>query len=48
MPAESGINVKSDKYNSRQINKDVALRSYQRYLHQNVSKKEGDAEPRKN
>jgi len=48
MPAESGINVKSDKYNGRQINKDVALRSYQRYLHQNVSKKEEDSGPRKN
>ncbi|MCD6441184.1 MAG: response regulator [Candidatus Marinimicrobia bacterium] len=48
MPAESGINVKSDKYNSRQINKDVALRSYQRYLHQNVSKREEDSGPRKN
>ncbi|HCL00223.1 MAG TPA: hypothetical protein DHW42_09000 [Candidatus Marinimicrobia bacterium] len=48
MPAESGINVKSDKYNSRQVNKDIALRSYQRYLHQNVSEREEDAGSRKN
>lgn len=37
MPAEKRIHVKSDKYHNLQINKDLALRSYQRYLPDNVS-----------
>ena len=42
MPAEKRIHVKSDKYHKLRINKEVALRSYLRYIPANVSEKKDE------
>lgn len=39
MPSEKRVQVKSDKYHNLQINKEVVLRSYKRYLPDNESEK---------
>ncbi len=47
IPAENRIHVKSDKYNSLQVNKEAVLRSYQRNLLDNVSEKKDKISDRK-
>jgi len=44
MPAEKRVHVKSDKYHKLRINKEVALRSYQRYVPDNVSEKNDETD----
>ncbi|MCK4296576.1 MAG: response regulator [Candidatus Marinimicrobia bacterium] len=47
IPAENRIHVKSDKYNSLQVNKEAVLRSYQKNLLDNVSEKKDKISDRK-